>query len=670
MTTVPAVPADPPPVVSQLGGAVAELLSWLHDVAPRSDRGNEVVELVAAHLGDARRTTSVVVRDVPPFEQVNLQVALDAWIAAPGREVAVHGLALNEQYGPTGLQDIVHGEVNGPLGLSAPDVVDLPSGPDRTQACWRRALLLVHDARGAYVVLLRGPQRHEPGMDVQVAGLPTAQAQEVHRELAELRSRLNVYRGQLLEMHGNGTIEFPALPATAREDVVLPDHVLRRVERHTVDIADRRAELQAAGQHLKRGLLLYGPPGTGKTHTTRYLVQRLAGTTVFLLSGRALHLIAMVTELARELQPSVVVLEDVDLVAEDRGYGDGSSPVLFELLDAMDGAAADADLLFLLTTNRADLLEPALAARPGRVDVAVEIGLPDPDARRRLFEVYSRGVPLRVEPADVEAVVERTDGVTASFLKELVRRAVLESLHERPGALEHVTGAHLSRALDDLLDSTQTVTRALLGVPADQSGPPMSAPMDRGHFGHGGAAWLEAGEAYGSACASRSDRSTSRDAGGCGCRRGADGSDQLHPPAVETAMTRFGPVPLTPTAFLDRARVVHRDQVALVDGDVRRTYAELADRCERLAGALAALGVGPGRPGLAARAQHRRGARGALRRAVGRRGAERAEHPAQRPGAGLDRRARRLAGARSSTTTSPSSAARSPSRATATCASW
>jgi fatty-acyl-CoA synthase len=59
-------------------------------------------------------------------------------------------------------------------------------------------------------------------------------------------------------------------------------------------------------------------------------------------------------------------------------------------------------------------------------------------------------------------------------------------------------------------------------------------------------------------------------------------------------MTRFGPVPLTPTSFLDRARVVHRDAVALVDGEVRRTYEQLAERCERLAGALAALGVRPG----------------------------------------------------------------------------
>jgi AAA+ superfamily predicted ATPase len=66
---------------------------------------------------------------------------------------------------------------------------------------------------------------------------------------------------------------------------------------------------------------LYGPPGAGKTHTTRYAVQQLADTTVLLLPGQSLNFIGMVTTLARELQPSAVVLEDVDLVAEDRGFG-------------------------------------------------------------------------------------------------------------------------------------------------------------------------------------------------------------------------------------------------------------------------------------------------------------------------------------------------------------
>jgi ATP-dependent 26S proteasome regulatory subunit len=249
-----------------------------------------------------------------------------------------------------------------------------------------------------------------------------------------------------------------------------------------VGIADHQQALLALGQHLKRGLLLFGPPGTGKTHTTRYLLGRMTRATRLVLTGRMLNAVGPVTELARDLAPSVVVLEDVDLVAEDRSFGPGPQPVLFDLLDAMDGAAADADLLFLLTTNRADLLEPALAARPGRVDVAVEIPLPDDDARARLLALYGREVPLTLSDAEIRTTVERTEGVTASFLKELVRRAVLEALFDDP-AIPAVTGAHVDRALDDLLDSTQSVTRSLLGVGTDPEGLPPGAagPTGPGH---------------------------------------------------------------------------------------------------------------------------------------------------------------------------------------------
>jgi len=93
-----------------------------------------------------------------------------------------------------------------------------------------------------------------------------------------------------------------------------------------------------------------------------------------------------VVALARRLQPAVVVIEDVDLVAEDRSFSD-ASPLLFALLDAMDGLAPDADVSFVLTTNRAEVLEQALAARPGRVDLAVEIPLPDATGRERLLRL-------------------------------------------------------------------------------------------------------------------------------------------------------------------------------------------------------------------------------------------------------------------------------------------
>jgi hypothetical protein len=450
-------------------------LDWIH-TADDADQRNEVAVLVADFLGPDGLVHSVVTRDLPAFEHVNLQTAINAWSARPGRTAEVRGVLLPPHFSLQ-LQQLVSADPGpGRLRLIAPALIDLPNGPDSTLGCLRLALLLVSDARGRYILMVQSPSDHHQGLEVEVAGLPVAEAQAVLAELDQLRGELNVYRGHLLDVTlnpmGGVILTFAVPPGLRREDVVLPGAVLTRAERHALGVAAHRDALLAAGQHLKRGLLLYGPPGTGKTHTTRYLLGQMAGYTRLVLTGRALIGVGAVTELARDLQPAVVVLEDVDLVAEERSMGPASSPVLFDLLDAMDGAAPDADLLFLLTTNRADLLEPALAARPGRVDVAVEIELPDAAARERLLALYGRGVPLELTPEDIATAVERTDGTTASFLKELIRRSVLEALHdgERPAGavtLPAVTGAHLTRALDDLLDSAQGVTRTLLGVGVD-----------------------------------------------------------------------------------------------------------------------------------------------------------------------------------------------------------
>jgi cell division protease FtsH len=459
--------------------AFRAFMEWMAHGLDRDRPRNEVVDLVQEFLAGEALARSVVSRPLPAFEHVNLQTALNAWLEEPGRSVSVHGISVPPHYGPVNLSQLLSGEGMPPLRLSAPPLLDLPNGPGSTLGCFVLAALLVTDARGSYVLLVAGPSEHHGGVTVEIAGLAVEAAQEVHAEIDRLRSRLNVYRGHVLDVvlasTGGVSLTFAELSRTPREDVILAESVLVRIERHALGIAVHREELLAAGQHLKRGLLLFGPPGTGKTHTTRYLVGQMAGYTRLLLTGRALHTIGSVAELARDLQPAVLVLEDVDLVAEDRSFGPGSSPVLFDLLDAMDGAAADADLLFVLTTNRSDLLEPALAARPGRVDVAVEIDLPDAEARRRLYDLYARGVPTSLSEDEIADVVERTEGVTASFLKELLRRAVLESL-EDPSADGTVTAAHAARALDDLLDSAQRVTRTLLGVGND----PASLPLGGG----------------------------------------------------------------------------------------------------------------------------------------------------------------------------------------------
>lgn len=445
--------------------AFRRFLQWVHQ-NQTDDSTAELARLVRGHLGAVAVERSVVTAELPPFEHVNLQVALDAWMVEPGRTVQVLGISVPAHHGGWGLQQLLAAHALPPLRLSSPPLVDLPSGPGRTIACYQLALLLVEDERGRSAVLVRAadPRHGEPTLALEVAGLETGRAQLLLAELARLRHELNVYRGHVLDVvpgMSGISLEFAELPETSRADVVLPEEVLARIERHALQVAAHRDALLAAGQHLRRGLLLFGPPGTGKTHTTRYLVRRLAGSTVLLLRGHALAAVGEAARVARELQPSVVVLEDVDLVARERTLGPGG--VLFDLLDAMDGASPDADLLFLLTTNRADLLEPALASRPGRVDLAVEIGLPDAEARRRLLELYTRDLAVQADDARLADVVARSEGVTASFVKELVRRAVVDAVAAGESG-QVLTGERLAAALDELLGSAHGVTRALHGM--------------------------------------------------------------------------------------------------------------------------------------------------------------------------------------------------------------
>lgn len=164
----------------------------------------------------------------------------------------------------------------------------------------------------------------------------------------------------------------------------------------------------------------------------------------------------------------MVVLEDVDPIAEERGRPFGhNGPLLFELLNELDGLRDDCDIIFALTTNRPDVLEPALAARPGRIDLVVELPLPEAGGRTRLFERYARGLELR--DVDVSGLVARTDGATPAFIKELLRKAALLAAIDGRGDV--VSQADFEAALAELSEGG-ALARRLLGfrAPGDEPG--------------------------------------------------------------------------------------------------------------------------------------------------------------------------------------------------------
>src|SRR5262249_48896215 len=152
--------------------------------------------------------------------------------------------------------------------------------------------------------------------------------------------------------------------------------------------------LRKLGMPIKKGVLFYGPPGTGKTHTIHYLASQLPDHTTLLITAEQVGWLDHYFQLARFLQPAMIVIEDVDLIARAREemHGPCEESLLNKLLNEMDGLREDAEILFVLTTNRPEHLETALASRPGRIDQAIEFSLPDESGRRQLIHLYSCGL--------------------------------------------------------------------------------------------------------------------------------------------------------------------------------------------------------------------------------------------------------------------------------------
>ncbi|NNN32538.1 26S protease regulatory subunit [Streptomyces sp. S3(2020)] len=433
-----------------------------------ADGSRDLAKRLRDHLGSAPTDRPVVKAAYASFDLPNVHLALERWFAAAGRTHELIGMRGAQHHGELTLGDIIEAaDRYDRFVIGAVDYAHLPVSPDEELACVSCGFYLGAEGDERFAVLLRGPQDEYGRNKVELEVL-ASEKEFGDRFLAEIDSLLrehNVFRGQVLSFegsefgHGLGPFRFHRRPDLTRTDIVLPAGLLERVERQVVGVARRREQLRAAGQHLRRGLLLYGPPGTGKTHTIRYLLSHLPQFTVVVLSGESIGAIGPACALARMLQPALVVLEDCDLIAESRDYGGGEQPLLFQVLNEMDGLGDDADVTFLLTTNRADLLEPALVQRPGRVDLAVEIPLPDAAGRRALLALYGGGLDLGKEIA--EEVVVRTEGTTASFTKELVRRSVLIAAERESARTEP---RDVREALDELLSDGDRLTRRLLGV--------------------------------------------------------------------------------------------------------------------------------------------------------------------------------------------------------------
>ena len=350
---------------------------------------------------------------------------------------------------------------------------DVEIGEAEAVKCLDNGLWLCGAEDLKYAVLLSAHREHgeETGVRIEIAAPAGAAGTEFVRRcfiaIEDAVNAANSYRGKILSFDGGANyrgrsqgLMVHKLPPVERANVILPDATLKLLDRNILNFVEHRAQLRQLGQSTRKGILLYGPPGTGKTHTIRYLASNLPGHTTLIITAAQVELLRAYTNLARLLQPAMVVIEDVDLIATDREMmGPCEESMLNMLLNEMDGLKEDADILFVLTTNRPEQLEGALADRPGRVDQAIEIPLPDDIGRRKLVQLYGKG--LQLDETLIDEAVRRTRGVSAAFIKELMRRTAQAGIGRDGGAT--IGSADLGEALDDMLFASGKLNIKLLG---------------------------------------------------------------------------------------------------------------------------------------------------------------------------------------------------------------
>jgi hypothetical protein len=426
-----------------------------------------LLQKLERHFDDDPATLPVVEQHFALYERPNLHLAIEDLLRSTDPKFELTGIVLYRDYNRASLARLSRKASaksfdEGPVGY-----VDVALEGDHRLGCVKNGLYLFREAGRPLALLLEQEQHWSQQVLVEVMAPEREIAERFSRQLTRKTRHAEAFRGHVLSLeedcHGQLTVRFHHLPQICPDELILPDEVRKRIERHTLSFSRHAETLRAAQRHLKRGILLHGPPGTGKTLTAMYLVSQMPGRSVLLLTGAGMRSIEAACNLARMLAPATVILEDVDLIGTERHMQTvGANALLFELLNQMDGLADDTDILFVLTTNRPDILEPALASRPGRIDQAIRVPPPDATCRRRLLELYARG--LELELADWDRLIARTEGVTGAFIRELLRKAAVVAAEENGESPLVVRDRHIEEALAELLVAGGPLTQSLLGA--------------------------------------------------------------------------------------------------------------------------------------------------------------------------------------------------------------
>ncbi|NOY11064.1 MAG: CDC48 family AAA ATPase, partial [Archaeoglobi archaeon] len=205
-----------------------------------------------------------------------------------------------------------------------------------------------------------------------------------------------------------------------------------------------------------KGILLYGPPGTGKTLLAKAVANESNANFISvkgpeLLSkwvGESEKHVREMFRKARQVAPCIIFFDEIDSLAPRRGgIGDShvTERVVSQLLTELDGLEELKDVVVIAATNRPDMVDPALL-RPGRIERHIYIPPPDKEARKEIFRIHTRNMPL-AEDVNLEELAEKTEGYSGADIEAVCREAGLTAIRE---AISKYSEDEVKRAVKEI----------------------------------------------------------------------------------------------------------------------------------------------------------------------------------------------------------------------------
>ena len=270
-------------------------------------------------------------------------------------------------------------------------------------------------------------------------------------EWKEYSKENNFYKGKKL----NADCSFLQLDNDIEwGDIILEESVKIIIQNNIEKLFNASDILKKNAIQLKRGVILSGSPGVGKTLICKVLARELKTTVIYVLPShiQSRNAISTICDMAKDLAPTLLILEDIDYIAEDRESQNGWAVI--DLMNKMDGLEGFDNVITLATTNLITKVENAIKNRPGRFDRVITLDIPSHKLKKQMLEKFTQNLILDPD-VDFKQIVKETDDLSGAYIKDLCITAALVALYDNSLSKKQiiiVKQKHFQEALKEIND--------------------------------------------------------------------------------------------------------------------------------------------------------------------------------------------------------------------------